>query len=129
MDAERKIIRNNAIFAGACFLFSLAIFIAFFFVYPRPLLADLPSDVRTKIQIAKIKDTQGIEWLRAVALQYDAADRQNNRKTNELLDDGIYALIVLGIAAGLHSLFNIGLWMKFIRIQHNQNIPWWLRWI
>lgn len=110
-------------------LFSLIIYIAYFHVFPRPFFQDLPLDVRTKIQNAKIENTQDIEWLRRIALLQDDAQRQDNLNSNKMLASGIDLLISIGLwAAGLFIL-NVFLWLKLMREQRNESVPWWLRWV
>ena len=129
MKTERKMVRNNVIYAGLFFIIALVFYIAFFHVFSRPFVQDLPVDVRTKIQNTKVQTSKDIEWLRSVALQLDENARGVNKQASSLIASAIDALIVFSILVAYLFLTNVGLWMKLQREQRNEIIPWWLRWL
>lgn len=115
---------DSAVCAGLFLLSALALYIAFYHMYPQPFFQEPPIEVRTKIQ--EITD---IEHLRKMALLLDSNTRTNISTFSDLLMEGIHLIIVINIIAGAMFLFNLGNWIKLRRELNNEPVPWWLQWL
>ena len=124
MKTVNSAILTNIISAGTFFVFVLAVYVAFLHIYPQPFFAELPVEMRAKIQ--QIND---IEHLRKVALQLDANDRSNMKTINKLFGLGVNSIIVLLVAPVILCLGNLGYWLRLLREQRGDPIPLWLRWL
>ena len=124
MKTVNKAILNSAICAGVSLLGALAVYVAFFHMLPQPLLKEQSIEVRTKIQ--EIND---IEHLRKVALLLEASRRSDIKSFNEVFKSAVVAMAWLFIMAGVMLLSNITYWLRFLREQRNEHVPWWLRWL
>jgi hypothetical protein len=124
MSNNKRVVWYNVFSASIFLLSSLAIYTAFFHVFPQPFFNDAPLEIR-----AKIENAQEIESLRRIALQQDDAQREGNKDSNKMLSTGVELLITLGLSAACFFVINILLWMRIMREQRKESIPWWLRWI
>lgn len=122
MKIPKNAIWHTSICAGLYLLIALTIYVAFYHVFPRPFMQELPIEVRTKIQ-----DTKDIEHLREITLLLESRVRSDQRSLNDLFDEAIQLIIILNIMASVVFLTNLGYWLKFIRGQNGEYVPWWLR--
>ncbi|MEQ1589667.1 MAG: hypothetical protein ABL902_04860 [Gallionella sp.] len=124
MKTTKSAMLVSAVGAGLFLLCALALYVAFYHVFPQPFFQEPPIDVRTKIQ-----DIKDIEHLRNMALLLDSNTRSSLSIFSDLLMSAVRLIIVLNIIAGAMFLVNLGNWMKLKREQNSEPVPWWLRWL
>ena len=123
MKTAKSAMLLSAIYAGLFLLISLALYIAFYHVFPQPFFQE-PHEVQTWIH--EIKD---IEHLRKMSLLLDSNARADLKIFSDLFASAVHFIIVLNIIAGVMFLVNLGQWMKLLREQNSKPMPWWLRWL
>lgn len=124
MKTSRRAMLSSAVGAGLFLLSALALYVAFYHVFPQPFFQEPPIEVRTKIQ-----GMTDIEHLRKMALLLDSNTRSSLSIFSDLLGSVVHLIIVLNIIAGVWFLVNLGNWMKLLREQNSEPVPWWLRWL
>ena len=124
MKTTKSAMLGSAVGAVVFFLCALALYAAFYHVFPQPFIQEPPSEIRTEIQ--NIKD---IEHLRKLALLLDTNAHSIQKIFNDLFILAVQTMIVLNFVAGVMFLVNLGYWKKLLREQNNAHVPWWLRWL
>lgn len=122
MNTERKAIISSVFIAILFFITAITIFINYSYMISHGYLNEIPVEIQTKIQ-----NLQDIEQLRNAALTVDNHRRAERKDDDALWVSGNELLISISIFAGLVSLLNIGFWIKYLREQRKENIPWWLK--
>jgi hypothetical protein len=123
MISIKKAIWMNAISAFLFLVGSMLFCGSFLYLYPRSTWPELSIEVQDKIKVI-----QNIENLREVALKLDNALRTEQKNGNELLEATFIFILAISFFAGITLLINVGLWLKLLREQRGQNVPWWLKW-
>ena len=123
MITIKKAIWLNAISAFLFLVGSILFCGSFLYLYPRSTWPELSIEVQEKIKV-----NQNIENLREVALRLDNAVRTGQKNGNELLEATFIFILAMSFGSGMIFLNNIGLWLRLLREQRGQNIPWWLKW-
>lgn len=120
MRTAKSAILLNAIVAGLFLLLALAVYVAFYHVFPTSQVNEQSLHIKDAIQ--NIKD---IEQLKRIAL----SENLNVHKSINSLISSADLIITISIFAGGIFLLNILFWVKFLRENNNRPVARWLRWL